>query len=284
MNKSKQTKSMKRLLTMAGLVIITAASSQVYAQNGVGINPTGAAAHPSAVLDASSTTQGFLPPRMTATQRDAIANPATGLVVFCTNCGQPSVGGELQVYSGGFWRNIAGGNAAGVIAIGQSFGGGIVAYILQPSDPGYDANVLHGLIAAPSDQGTAQWGCYGTTIAGADGSAIGTGNQNTIDIMSGCATANIAASVCGDLFLNNYSDWYLPSIAELEKLYFNIGQGAPAPNTNIGGFTDDIYWSSTEFNETQFNATQAYYFYFNFGIANGIDKFTTTYVRAVRAF
>ena len=50
MQKSKQTKSLKRLLIIAGLVIITAASSRVHAQNGVGINPTGAAADPSAAM------------------------------------------------------------------------------------------------------------------------------------------------------------------------------------------------------------------------------------------
>jgi uncharacterized protein (TIGR02145 family) len=38
----------------------------------------------SAVLDVSSTTQGFLPPRMTLVQRDAIANPAAGLIIFNT--------------------------------------------------------------------------------------------------------------------------------------------------------------------------------------------------------
>ncbi len=279
MQKSKQTKSLKRLLTMAGLVIITAASSQVYAQNGVGINPTGAAADPSAALDVSATTQGLLPPRMTATQRDAILNPATGLVVFCTNCGLN--GGELEVFAAGIWRNMVGGNAANVnvIAIGQSFGGGIVAYILQPNDPGYDANMPHGLIAAPSDQGTAQWGCSGTTIAGADGSAIGTGNQNTIDIMNGCAEVVRAARICGDLVLNGYSDWYLPSKDELNKLYWNIGQGAPAPNTNVGGLALNVYWSSTEADNNK-----AWFQGFDDGYQFNGYKVTTTYVRAVRAF
>jgi hypothetical protein len=277
MNKSKQAKSMKRLLTMAVLVLITAASNQVYAQNGVGINPTGAAADPSAALDVSATTKGFLPPRMTGAQRDAIASPVAGLMIWCNNCGP---NGELNVFNGSTWTNMAGDNAANVnvIAIGQSFGGGIVAYILQPNDPGYDANVPHGLIAATSDQGTAQWGCTGTTIAGADGTAIGTGNQNTIDIMNGCATADIAARKCGDLDLNGYTDWYLPSIDELEKLYFNIGQGAPAPNTNIGGFTNSYYWSSAEY----FN--YAWYFDFYDGYAYFYVKATTYYVRAVRAF
>ena len=69
---------------------------------------------PSAVLEANSTTQGFLPPRLTYAQKMAITNPATGLVVFCTDCGPPNIGGELEVYSGGIWRNMIGGAALGV--------------------------------------------------------------------------------------------------------------------------------------------------------------------------
>jgi hypothetical protein len=37
--------------------------------------------HNSAALEISSTTQGFLPPRMTDDQRDKIQNPAKGLVI-----------------------------------------------------------------------------------------------------------------------------------------------------------------------------------------------------------
>ena len=43
---------------------------------------------PSAKLDVASTTQGFLPPRMTTTQRDAIASPALGLTVYATDTDQ----------------------------------------------------------------------------------------------------------------------------------------------------------------------------------------------------
>ena len=85
MNKSEQSKMLKRFLTMAGFVLITAASSQVHAQNGVGINPTGAAADPSAALDVASTNKGVLVPRMTAAEKVAIASPANGLLIFQTD-------------------------------------------------------------------------------------------------------------------------------------------------------------------------------------------------------
>ncbi len=53
---------------------------------------------PSAMLDVQSTSKGFLPPRMTTAERNAIENPATGLLVFNTtlNCIEMNVGGPSQ--------------------------------------------------------------------------------------------------------------------------------------------------------------------------------------------
>lgn len=57
----------------------------------------------SAVLEAASTTQGFLPPRMTEAERDLIGSPAAGLVVYNTDTNQ------LNVYSGSAWGAVGGG-------------------------------------------------------------------------------------------------------------------------------------------------------------------------------
>jgi len=63
--------------------LITGFTFSVNAQS-VGINATGATPNYSAILDVSSTTKGFLPPRMTTAQIEAIEGPADGLTVYNT--------------------------------------------------------------------------------------------------------------------------------------------------------------------------------------------------------
>ena len=63
------------------LLISFATHSKLFAQN-IAINSTGALPNASAMLDVQSTTKGMLIPRMTTTQRTAIASPATGLLVY----------------------------------------------------------------------------------------------------------------------------------------------------------------------------------------------------------
>jgi hypothetical protein len=232
------------------------------------------AASSSAILEASSTTQGFLPPRMTYVQREAITSPATGLVVFCTNCGPASIGGELEVYSGGMWRNMTGTAAAtpGLVNIGDDYLGGKVAYILQSGDPGYDPSVQHGLIAAISDHSIRiRWHNGSNISTGATATALGTGLANTNTIITVQGAGSYAASVARNHTGGGYSDWYLPSYDELYKLWLN--------RTAIGNFNGDWYYSSSEN-----NATTAWLIGRTSGNWWPNVKHETWSVRAVRAF
>ncbi len=64
----------------------------------------------SAKLEISSTTQAFLPPRMTTTQRDAISSPASGSVIYNTTIK------ELQCYNEGSTPSVDGTGSAGSYA------------------------------------------------------------------------------------------------------------------------------------------------------------------------
>jgi len=65
------------------LIAMLISSGTLFAQ--VGINNDNSAPDGSAMLDVKSTTDGFLPPRMTQSQISAILSPANGLFVYCTS-------------------------------------------------------------------------------------------------------------------------------------------------------------------------------------------------------
>jgi len=131
-----------------------------------------------------------------------------------------------------------------IIHVGKAHQDGIVVYIYAPGDAGYVSGETHGLIAATSDNGFGiVWGCSGTNVSGGEGTALGTGNQNTLDIEAGCITAGIAADICAAYNSGNYSDWYLPSRDELAKMYLN--------KSVLGGIGATNYWSSSETSSTQ---------------------------------
>ncbi len=257
-------------IALIGIFTTFTATAQ---NNNVGIGTTTPDA--SAKLDVESTTQGLLPPRMSAVERDLIVpvfaatTIAAGLLIWCTNCG---TNGEMQVYNGTVWTNMVGGAAA--LAIGEMYAGGIVFYLDGSGG---------GLISATTDQSTSlPWNNVNNSTTSATGTAVGAGQANTTAIISSQGTpgigTNYAAYLCDTLTLGGYMDWFLPSKDELNLMYQNIGQGSVGLG-NVGGFASSYYWSSTEivnllaWGQNFFSGSQDY-----------VNKANTFYVRAVRAF
>ena len=211
-----------------------------------------------AVLDISSNTKGFLPPRMDSTARNAIASPALGLTIYNTSIK------AIQCFNGTAWYST-------VHYAGEAYGGGIVFYI-------YD-NGQHGLIASTADQSTGtRWypGTYLHTMATADGIEAGKANTAISIASQGYGDGvSYAARFCNEYSITvggvTYGDWYLPSYFELSLLYLK--------RFVVGGFANSSYWSSTEFD---------YYYAFNlvftFGQQSYDFKNNSYHVRAIRAF
>jgi len=158
--------------------------------------------------------------------------------------------------------------------IGDLAEGGIIFYV--------DETGQHGLVATQEDlEGTYEWGCYAEYVDGADSKWIGSGLQNTMDITNqGCETevgGITAAQAALDAEINGYSDWYLPSIGELYQMYITIGQGSE--NGNIGGFSNNWYWSSSEANNNY-----AWHVKVSNGDTGIYYKSNTGRVRLIRAF
>ena len=172
--------------------------------------------------------------------------------------------------------------AGGPCVVGDTGpGGGTVFYVDMSRPAGSQYWEVGG------DLGTADWGCYPVDIVGT-GTAIGSGAANTSLINAGCGTAGIAARVASTP-AGGYSDWFLPSLDELNQLckYARNQSTSPANQAVVcdssgtlrPGFIGDWYWSSSQ--NTQYNAKAQY---FPNGDADFNGKGNPFPIRAVRAF
>ena len=163
--------------------------------------------------------------------------------------------------------------------VGDFYGGGVVFYIFVEADAGYIAGETHGLIAAVADQSSGiRWhnGSYVTT--GATGTAVGTGSANTDAIIAaqGATETSYAAGLAKAYAAGGYTDWFLPSKDELNKMY--LKKEILEAVSGFTAFSDD-YWSSTED-----GSSLAWRQLFVNGNQASINKYYTVSVRAVRAF
>ena len=157
-------------------------------------------------------------------------------------------------------------------SIGMEVEGGIIFYIDETGE--------HGLVAAIEDLQSMNWGCMVMFISGADGTSIGSGSQNSLDIISSCSQSPIAASACLAYEHDGYTDWHLPSRDELVEMYNTIGNAGPQGNiANFQEASQSEYWSSSEFNEDYAWSVQ-----FSNGNSFYDDKEFTYNVRPIRSF
>lgn len=118
---------MKTLIIPLFLGIVPAAIAQV------AINNTGALPNASSMLDISSTSRGLLVPRMTMAQRNAIANPATGLMIFQTD-NTPGYYFNSGTTTVPIWTRLISGSDAGLVLPYEATYTGNLGFFIQNTD------------------------------------------------------------------------------------------------------------------------------------------------------
>lgn len=183
------------------------------------------------------------------------------MLLFATSCSKEKTNGPSAVGS----QSVENASALNdSIRIGASYGGGIIFWI--------DSTRKHGLIAAIGDLGYFPW-WNGTYIAtGATAKSLGRGLANTRKIIAaqGKFGYDYAALKCSRYKGNGYTDWFLPSSAELSELHKR--------REVVGGFSSGGYWSSTELDGSSAIAKK-----FDIDSVSS-NKADSNYVRAVRIF
>ncbi|MBS1754375.1 MAG: tail fiber domain-containing protein [Ferruginibacter sp.] len=233
---------MKKLLPLFLFLLVAGMSRS---QN-VGIGTTTPDA--SAQLDISSTTSGLLAPRMTKAQRDAIATPATGLLIYQTN----NTAG-FYYYDGSTWKMITSGGKAWLLN-GNNNTDPATNFIGTADDQPLNFRVNNSRAGYLSSNGNVFWGKgsgQNTTI-GKHNAAIGSGalNQNTY----GDFLVAIGDSA---LFTN-------------EGLTYNTAVGTKALFSTLGGYYNTAVGFKSLFANSDGYANSAFG---NFSLSSNISGF-----------
>jgi len=176
---------MKRILILGIFLTLLFTSSSIFAQVGIGTTTPNA----SAQLDVNSTTKGLLAPRMNLTQRNAISNPADGLLIY-----QTSDTPGFYMRESGAWVRLANMNNLNVS------GSAIIPY--ASGTPVILTTVLGGLLNTSSLVGFGS-SATGVTIAG-----------GTIDLSGGPGILlNTAFSMPREGIIESLSAYFSTTIA-----------------------------------------------------------------------
>jgi len=146
--------------------------------------------------------------------------------------------------------------------------GGLIFY-----DKGDHSDGWRYLEAAPSDQSAKMQWYNGNALDIETGTAIGTGKANTEAIIAAQGRGSYAATLCKNLSIGGFSDWFLPSEDELGLIYTNLRKAG------LGSFYEGWHWSSSQ--SSSYNAWKQR---FSDGGQSGTGKGRHFAVRACRAF
>lgn len=174
-----------------------------------------------------------------------------------------------------------------VLGYGCIYQGG---FLFSVDDTTPDTGSIGGKVAALTDEPSPfyQWSTIVDDTA-ADSITDGFANTNALANPAGQYPA---AQACLNKNDQGFTDWFMPAICELGRFVgpgSDAGCGATNPNlyitlhtNSLGGFTNNDYWSSTEFS---FSPTDfAWFQFFDSGSQLDESKDSTLRVRCVRAF
>jgi hypothetical protein len=217
----------------------------------------------------------------------------TGITTYGPSVTKPTDGGTYTVIvtvaaNGNYAASSSAATAFSIktnLAVGNTYGGGTVAYILGAGDIGYDANQQHGLIVSGDlTIPDINWGIKNVVTGASGGMPDNIGNYPPADLETGMSNTNIiinsegpgtnyAAGLARAYIGGGYTNWYLPSASQMNAMKANLNA--------ISRFTKVHYWTSTESDSI---AAYTLYATSNPSIES-IDKINTQVgVRAVRSF
>ena len=149
-----------------------------------------------------------------------------------------------------------------------------------------DKTKKHGLVVSTENVGgswmTYPWGCYGLSIEDAEGVDVGAGRLNTNAIVNACNEEETAAYACINYVHKGFSDWFLPSLEELELIAENLGYDDEF--FELIQFDNANYLSSTQLKNKKHKINYAWSVNLIEGYTISSYKSNKQKIRAVRAF
>ena len=163
-------------------------------------------------------------------------------------------------------ETVSGGGSGGFIHyIGELYGGGVVFHVYRDS-----SGAEHGLVVSLTNvSDSAQWGLDSIDVPNCESSW--NGQANTTAILNAGGLPTDAAGLCDAFNGGGFTDWYLPSIDELNTLYNNRVNVNMVLSTAVGAAEIGLasyylyLWASTEY-----TVTSAYFLDWIFGDPNGL--------------